>query len=289
MSALSRRPASSGGLARRKLTDRVMMGVFISCMAATLVPLALVFGYSLFRGLTSIDLDFFIREPKPLGEAGGGMGQAIMGTFILVGIAAVIAVPAGIGLGIYLSEMGENPLGTAVRFLLDVLTGIPSIVIGLFAFTILVLPFKSFSAWAGGAALAIIMLPIVGRTAEEMLRLIPGGVRESSLALGVSQWRTTLRVMVPAALPGIVTGALLGMARAAGETAPLLFTALGNRFFTTDLSGPMGALPLQIYAFAKGPYDDEHRLAWAGALVLISLIAIVSAAVRMVTRGRSGR
>ena len=266
-----------------------MLGVFIACIVATLIPLVLVLGYALVRGVTSLDLDFFIKEPRPLGETGGGMGQAIAGTAILVGIAAAIGVPCGIGLGIFLAEFGNNPLGTTVRFLLDVLTGVPSIVIGLFAFTVLVLPFGSFSAWAGGVALAVLMLPIVARTAEEMLRLVPSGVRESSLALGISQWRTTLRVIVPAALPGIITGALLGMARVAGETAPLLFTALGNRFYSTDLSGPIGALPLQIFTFAKGPYEDEHRLAWAGALVLITLIAAVSAGVRLATRGRLGR
>ena len=271
---------------RRKLTDRVMVGVFIACMGATLVPLGLVLGYALLRGITAIDLDFFIREPKPLGEVGGGMGPAIVGSMLLVAIASIIAVPAGIGLGIYLTEFGDNALGAGVRFMLDVLTGIPSIVIGLFAFTILVLPFGTFSAWAGGVALAVIMVPIVARTAEEMLRLVPSGVRESSLALGISEWRTTLRIMVPAALPGIITGALLAVARAAGETAPLLFTALGNRYYSTDLSGPMAALPLQIYSFAKGPYDDEHRLAWAGALVLITIIAAVSAGIRLVTRGR---
>jgi phosphate transport system permease protein len=279
----------SGGVRRRKLVDRAMLGVFAGCMIATLVPLVLVFGYTLLRGAAALDLDFFIREPRPVGEAGGGMGQAILGTGVLVVIASLIAVPAGVGLGIFLSEYGSNPFGELVRFMLDVLTGIPSIVIGLFAFTILVLPLKSFSAWAGGVALAVIMLPIVARTAEEMLRLIPGGVRESSLALGVPQWRTSLRVMVPAALPGIITGVLLGMARVAGETAPLLFTALGNRFYSTDLSGPMGALPLQIFTFAKGPYEDEHRLAWGGALVLITLIAVMSAGVRLATRGRTGR
>jgi phosphate transport system permease protein len=272
---------------RRRLTDRLMLWVFVGCVLLTMVPLGLVFGYALYRGVTALDLDFFLKEPKPLGESGGGMGQAIVGTLIVVGIAAAIAVPCGVGLGIYLSQFGDNPLGTSVRFLLDVLTGIPSIVIGLFAFTILVLPFGSFSAWAGGVALSVLMLPIVARTTEEMLRLVPGGVRESSLALGVPHWRTTLRVLLPAALAGIVTGILLGVARVAGETAPLLFTALGNRFYTTDLNGPIGALPLQIYTFAKGPYDNEHRLAWAGALVLISLIAIMSAIVRFVTRGRT--
>jgi phosphate transport system permease protein len=279
----------ANGLLRRKITDRLMLGLFVGCMAITLVPLLLVFGYALVRGVTAIDLDFFIKEPKPLGETGGGMGPAILGTAILVLIASAIAVPCGVGLGIYLSQFGDNPLGGAVRFLLDVLTGIPSIVIGLFAFTILVLPFKTFSAWAGGVALAVLMLPIVARTAEEMLRLVPSGVRESALALGVPQWRTTLRVLVPAALPGIVTGVLLGVARVAGETAPLLFTALGNRFYSRDLGGPIGALPLQIFTFAKGPYDDEHRLAWAGALVLIALIALMSAGVRVATRGRTAR
>lgn len=280
--------SANQAIGRRRVTDRIMFFVFIGCMVVTLVPLGLVFGYTLFQGLTSINLDFFIKEPKPLGEAGGGMGPAIVGTLLLVGIASAIAVPAGVGIGIFLSEY-NNPLTNSTRFMLDVLTGIPSIVIGLFAFTVLVLPFGSFSAWAGGVALAVIMLPIVARTSEEMLRLVPGGIRESSLALGVSQWRTTLRVMVPSALPGIITGALLGMARVAGETAPLLFTALGNRFYSTDLGGPVAALPLQIFTFAKGPYQDEHRLAWAGALVLISMIALVSASIRFVTRGQAGR
>jgi phosphate transport system permease protein len=277
------------GFGRRKMTDRIMFGVFVGCIAVTLIPLGLVFGYALFQGITSINLDFFIKEPKPLGEPGGGMGNAILGSMIMVGIASLIAVPAGVGLGIYLAEMGDSTFGTCVRFMLDVLTGIPSIVIGIFAWSILVVTFGSFSAWAGGVALAVIMLPIVARTAEEMLRLVPGGIRESSLALGVSQWRTTLRVMVPSALPGIITGILLAMARASGETAPLLFTALGNNYYSTKLDGPMAALPLQIYTFAKGPYEDQHRLAWAGALVLITLIALVSAGVRFVTRTRTGR
>lgn len=276
-------------LVRRKVTDRLMFGVFAGCIAATILPLLLVLGYTLIRGTTSLSLDFFLKEPKPLGETGGGMGQAIMGTGIIVAIASAIAVPCGVGIGIFLAEFGENALGTSVRFMLDVLTGIPSIVIGLFAFTILVRPFGGFSAWAGGVALAVIMLPIVARTAEEMLRLVPSGVRESSLALGVSQWRTTLRVIVPAALSGIATGALLGMARVAGETAPLLFTAFGNRFFSSDLSSPIAALPLQIYTLAKGPYENDHRLAWAGALVLIALIALMSLGVRAATRGRVAR
>jgi phosphate transport system permease protein len=281
--------AEMPGFGRRKITDRIMFVVFVACIVLTLIPLGLVFGYALFEGITSINLDFFIEEPTPLGEPGAGMGNAILGTAVMVGLASLIAVPAGVGIGIYLAEMGDNTLGTWVRFMLDVLTGIPSIVIGIFAWSILVVRFGSFSGWAGGIALSVIMLPIVARTAEEMLRLVPGGIRESSLALGVSQWRTTLRVMVPSALPGIITGALLAMARASGETAPLLFTALGNRFYSTDASGPMAALPLQIFAFAKGPYEDEHRLAWAGSLVLITLIALVSAGIRFVTRSRTGR
>jgi phosphate transport system permease protein len=282
-------PARVPGFRRRKITDRIMFGVFVACIAVTLVPLGLVLGYALFEGITSISWDFFTQEPKPLGEPGGGMGPAILGSAIMVGIASLIAVPVGVGLGIYLAEMGDGTFGMCVRFMLDVLTGIPSIVIGIFAWGILVVTTGSFSAWAGGAALAVIMLPIVARTSEEMLRLVPGGIRESSLALGVSQWRTTVRVMVPSALPGIITGALLAMARAAGETAPLLFTALGNRYYSTDLGGPMAALPLQIFTFAKGPYESEHELAWAGALVLITLIALVSAGIRFVTRGRMGR
>lgn len=278
--------ADRKGLTRRKATDRVMQGVFIACISATIIPLFLVFGYTIVRGITSLNLNFFVKEPAPIGLTGGGMGQAIMGSLILLAIASAIAVPVGIGIGIYLAELGNNALGGLVRFLLDVLTGIPSIVVGIFAYTVLVLPFGGFSAWAGGVALAVIMLPIVARTAEEMLRLVPSGVRESSLALGVPQWRTTLRVMLPAALAGIVTGILLAMARVAGETAPLLFTVLGNQFYTSDLGGPISALPLQVFEFSRSAFDEQRRLAWAGALVLITLIAVMSATVRLVTRGR---
>jgi phosphate transport system permease protein len=266
-----------------------MFGVFVLCMAATLAPLLLVLGYTLREGVGALNIDFFTREPKALGALGGGMKPAIIGTGVMVGIASLIAIPAGVGIGIYLSEMGDNPLGTVTRFMLDVLTGIPSIVIGLFAYTILVKPFGSFSAWAGGVALAVIMLPIVARTAEEVLRLVPSGVRESSLALGVSQWRTNLRVMAPAAKAGIITGSLLGVARVAGETAPLLFTALGNRITSYDARGPMAALPLQIYTFAKGPSEAEHKLAWGGSLILFALVALMSAGVRFATRGRGPR
>lgn len=276
--------APARGMRRRKITNQIMAGVFVCCIAITIIPLLLVLGYTLREGLSAINLDFFTQEPKALGAPGGGMKPAIIGTGIMVGIASLLAVPAGVGIGIYLSEMGDNPLGSVVRFLLDVLTGIPSIVIGLFAFSILVIPLRSFSAWAGGVALAVIMLPIVARTAEEILRLVPSGVRESSLALGVPQWRTTLRVIVPAAKTGIVTGSLLGMARVAGETAPLLFTALGNRLTSYDVTGPMAALPLQIFTFAKGPAEAEHKLAWAGSLLLIALIALLSAAIRFATR-----
>lgn len=233
-----------------------------------------------------MNLDFFIHLPKPVGEPGGGMANAIVGSVIMVGLAACVAVPLGVLGGVYLAGAIDPRLPWLVRFAADVLNGVPSIVFGIFAYTMLVLPMRRFSALAGGCALAFIMTPIVLRTTEEMIRLIPGTFREAGLGLGLPEWKVVLRIVVPTARAGIVTGIMVAMARVAGETAPLLFTALGNRFWHQGLDQPMAALPLQIYAYAIAPYDDWHRQAWAGALVLITLVLITSLAARLAIRRR---
>jgi len=212
------------------------------------------------------------------------MANAIVGTLIILALASLASIPIGIGAGIYLAEYGSGRLGTTIRFLTDVLTGIPSIVIGIFAYTVVVLPMRSFSAIAGAFALAIIMIPTVTRATEEVVRLVPRSLREASLALGVPQWKTMLRVVVPTAAGGIVTGAMLAVARAGGETAPLLFTALGNRFWSVSLDRPIAALPLQVYAYAVSPYDDWRAQAWAGAFVLVSMVLIINVVARLLTR-----
>ncbi|MCL5263911.1 MAG: phosphate ABC transporter permease PstA [Chloroflexi bacterium] len=274
---------------RRKATDTVMTGMVI---LSTLLAIGLLFailGYVLLQGITAVNLDFLTQLPKPVGEPGGGMVNAIVGTLILVAIACAIALPTGILAGVYLAEFGRNRKGTAIRFVTDVLTGIPSIAIGIFAYALIVLPMRSFSAIAGGVALGIIMMPIVTRTTEEMLMMVPNSLREASLALGIPEWRMILRVVVPTAGAGITTGAMLAIARAAGETAPLLFTALGNRYWQTDLWHPIAALPLQVFAYAIAPYDDWHAQAWAGALVLLALVLLLSVAARVASRNRYAR
>jgi len=226
--------------------------------------------------------------PGPVGETGGGMANAIVGTLILIGIACAIGLPIGIGAGIYLSDKRSMPLAQSVRFLSDVLNGLPSIVMGIFAWTLLVKPVGHFSALAGGAALGAMMIPLVTRTTEEMLKVVPISLREAALALGYPRWRTSLSVVVRTALAGIATGALVAVARIAGETAPLLFTALGNQFWSTGLREPIAALPLQIFAYAISAYDEWHAQAWAGALVLISIVLVISLAARLVTRSKFG-
>lgn len=272
---------------RRRLINRVMAGVCFACTAIALLPLFAVLGFLLYRGVGSLTLDLFTGLPKPLGEPGGGMANAMVGTLIILAIAMAIALPIGLLAAVYLAEFGHNTFGQVVRFVADVLTGIPSITVGIFAYTLLVLPMHNFSALAGGVALAVIMLPIVVRTSEEMLRLVPGSLREAAYALGVPRWKTILIVVVPTARAGIATGVLLSIARVAGETAPLLFTAFGNRFWQRNVAdGPVAALPLQIFTYAIGPYDEWHRQAWAGALVLVGGILIISTAVRLVARRR---
>ena len=273
--------------ARRRRWANVAMSALTALAAlGAILPLLLVFGFLVYQGVSALNVDFFTRLPKPVGEPGGGMANAIVGSLILVALAACLGLPLGILGGVYLAESRDRRLPWLIRFVADVLNGVPSIVIGIFAYTLVVLPMRRFSALAGGFALAVIMLPIVLRTTEEMLRLVPASLREAALALGLAEWRVILRVVLPTARAGIITGVMVAIARVAGETAPLLFTAFGNRFWHQGLDQPIAALPLQIFAYAIAPYDDWHRQAWAGALVLILLVFLVSLAARVATRGR---
>jgi len=261
-----------------------MTGVAVLTVVLVLLPLVAIFGYLLYRGIGSINWAFLTQTPKPVGEVGGGMANAIAGSAFILGIASIIGVPFGIGAGIYLAEFGRNRLGSAIRFTADVLNGVPSIVIGIVAYSIVVLYQKHFSALAGGAALAIMMVPTISRTTEEMLLLVPQALREAAYGLGVPRWRTTLSITLRTATSGVITGIMLAFARVAGETAPLLFTAFGNQFWSLRYDQPTAALPLQIFVYAISPYDEWHRQAWAGALVLIVLIVSAVAAVRYVVR-----
>jgi phosphate transport system permease protein len=260
----------------------LLMGL---CTLAVLVPLGLVFFHILKMGFGSLSLDFFTQIPKPPGESGGGMANGLAGSAVMILLASLIGLPTGIFGALYLSEFGGNRLAGVIRFCADVLSGVPSIITGMVAYTLLVVPMKGFSAYAGAFALALIMIPIVLRTTEEQLKMVPSSLREAALALGVPFWRTSLKVTLRSALPGVVTGILLAIARIAGETAPLLFTALGNQFWGKKLSEPMAALPLQIFNFAIAPYEEWHRLAWAGALVLILIMFALSLAARWLGRG----
>jgi phosphate transport system permease protein len=275
-------------LRARHLLSGGMIGLtFLAAVLATL-PLMLILWHLLKKGATSLSLDFFTNMPQPVGEAGGGMANAIVGTLTLIGIACVIGLPIGIGAGIYLAEKRITPVAHSVRFLSDVLNGLPSIVMGIFAWEFLVRPAGHFSALAGGAALGAMMIPLVTRTSEEMLRVVPVSLREAALALGYPRWRTSISIVLRTALAGIATGALVAVARIAGETAPLLFTAFGNQFWSTALREPIAALPLQIFTYAISPYDEWHAQAWAGALVLISIVLVISIIARFVTRSRFG-
>jgi phosphate transport system permease protein len=261
-----------------------MTGVAILTVVIVLAPLVAIFGYLLYRGVGSMNWAFFTETPKPVGEQGGGMANAIVGSIVILGIASLIGVPFGVGAGIYLAEFGRNRLGKAIRFTADVLNGVPSIVIGIVAYAIVVLYQKHFSALAGGVALAIMMVPTISRTTEEMLLLVPQSLREAAYGLGVPYWRTTLSITLRTATSGVITGIMLAFARVAGETAPLLFTAFGNQYWNLRADQPTAALPLQIYVYANSPYDDWHRQAWAGSLVLIILIVTAIAAVRYAVR-----
>ncbi len=268
---------------RRRLASTVMTTLTAACAFFAVVVLIMILGYIAYRGIGSLNLQFLIGEPKPIGE-GGGIGNAIVGSLILLGLASAIGLPLGIATGIYLAEFGASRFASAVRFMADTLTGIPSIIVGVFIYTIIVLPMRQFSALAGGVALAVIMIPIVARTTEEMIRLVPASLREGALALGAPQWRVTMGVVLPAAASGIATGAMLAVARVSGETAPLLFTAFGSRFFNFSLDQPMASLTVQIYNYAISPYDEWHAQAWAATLVLMMMILVINIAVRFFTR-----
>jgi phosphate transport system permease protein len=270
----------------RRVVNVVMSGATALAAGLVVLPLLLIFGFLMYQGVVALNVGFFTQLPKPVGEPGGGMANAIVGTLILVGLASCLGLPLGILGGLYLAESRDRRLPWIARFLADVLNGVPSIVIGIFAYGVAVLPFRRFSALAGGFALAIIMLPIVIRTSEELVRLVPSSMREAALALGIPEWKVLLRIVLPTARAGIITGVMVAVARVAGETAPLLFTAFGNRFWHQGLDQPIAALPLQIFAYAISPYDDWHRQAWAGALVLIGMVFVVSLAARVVTSGR---
>jgi len=265
-----------------------MTGLIVALSFIAVLALLLILGNLVLKGASSIDWAFFTKNPVPAGQAGGGVANAIVGTGIIVGLAALIGVPIGVGAGLYLAEYGAGRLGFIVRFIADVLNGTPSIVIGIVAWTFIVRPTHGFSALAGSIALAILMIPMLARTTEEMVRLVPHSLREAALALGYPRWRTSLKIVARTALGGIVTGCLVGIARVAGETAPLLFTALGNLNFTLSVNQPMQTLSLQIYVYGTGPFDEWHRLAFASALVLMGLVLTISLSARWVTRQRHG-
>jgi phosphate transport system permease protein len=268
----------------RRFKSNVMTGVLMACVLAAVLPLLFILGTLLLKGAGSLSLDFFTRMPAPAGENGGGVAHAIVGTLLMVGTACLIGIPIGIGAGVFASEYPGNRLAILSRFVADVLNGTPSIVIGVFAWTWIVARQKHFSGFAGSVALAILMVPMVMRTTEEIIKLVPHSLREAALALGYQRWRTTLQIVLLTALPGILTGALLAVARIAGETAPLLFTALGSQYMGTNLNQPMAALPLTVYTYATGPYEEWHRYAWAAALVLILMVFILNMGARFATR-----
>ncbi len=273
-------------LKRRKIINSFMIFLCTAAGFITIIPLVYIFFYTTQSGISSLNIDFFTQLPKPVGEEGGGMANGIVGSLILIGLGGLIGIPVGILSGIYISEYSKNILAAIVKFITDILSGVPSIIIGIFAYGVIVIPMQGFSALAGGFALGILMIPTVTKITEEMLKLVPQSLREASLALGVSRWKTTLRVVLTTASSGIITGILLAIARAAGETAPLIFTSFGNQFWQTNITEPMAALPLQIFTYAQSPYDDWHRQAWAGAFVLIFLVFVINLIVRFVTRNK---
>jgi phosphate transport system permease protein len=266
----------------RRVTDKLATAIAVACVLLVMLPLAAIFAYLVFRGIGALNLAFFTQIPRPVGETGGGMANAIVGSIVILLIGSLIGVPLGVGSGVYLSEYSRGQFGRLVRFTADVLNGVPSIVIGIAVYALLVLRQKHFSALSGGVALGIMMIPTITRSTEEMLRLVPSSIREAALGLGIPQWRSTLSITLRTAMSGIVTGVMLAFARVSGETAPLLFTAFGNQFWSTRLDQPIAALPLQIFVYAISPFEEWHRLAWGGALVLIVLIVLTSASVRWV-------
>ena len=269
----------------RKIKSDVMMSVAVLATVITLLPLFIILAYLVAKGASSLNLAFFTHMPAPVGEKGGGMANAIVGTLELIGLASLMGVPVGIGSGLYLAAHRGSRFASAARFGADVMMGVPSIVVGIFAYAVVVRPMSGFSTLAGAVALAVIMIPLVTRTTEEMLLLVPHEMREAALALGVPGWRTTLWVVARTAASGIATGAILAIARIAGETAPLLFTAFGNRFWSTSLTSPIASLTVQVYTYAISPFPDWQRQAWAGALVLTTIVLALELGVRWVTRG----
>ncbi|HEU4584322.1 MAG TPA: phosphate ABC transporter permease PstA [Gemmatimonadaceae bacterium] len=284
--ALARRGRSFR--ARRARSAAMVALTAVAAVGATL-PLLFILWHLVSTGAGALGVDFFTHAPRPVGEDGGGMGNAIVGTLVLMAIATGIGLPVGVGAGLYLAEHRGTALANSVRFLSDVLSGLPSIVTGIFIWTLIVRPMGHFSALAGGIALGTMMIPMIARTTEEMLHLVPSALREAALALGYPRWRASLTIVLRTASAGIVTGALIALARVAGETAPLLFTAFGNQYWSTSPGQPIAALPLQIFTYAISPYDEWHRIAWAGALVLIALILAISIVARLATRGRLAR
>lgn len=270
----------------RRWKSRIMVGLMVAAVVVAVAPLLLILGTLIARGAGSINFEFFTALPVPAGETGGGVAHAIVGTLMMVGVAALIGLPIGIGAGMFCAEFPRNRLATVARFVADVMNGTPSIVIGVVAWTMIVARQKHFSGLAGSCALAMLMIPMIMRTTEELVKLVPHSLREAALALGYPRWRTSVSIILRTALPGIVTGSLLSVARVAGETAPLLLTALGSQYFGFNLNEPMAALPLTVFQYATGPYEEWHQFAWAAALVLILVVLALSLLARIATRGR---
>jgi phosphate transport system permease protein len=271
---------------QRKITDRIVRGLCVLGTLIAVIPLFSVLYYVMVRGISGINFEFFTELPKPVGETGGGMGHAIIGTLKLVGLAGLFGIPPGVLAGVYLAEFGNTKFGRAVRFAADVMSGVPSITVGIFVYTLVVVPTHTFSAFAGGFALAILMLPMVARTTEELLKLVPESLREAALGLGVPKWRATLRIMLRTAAPGIAVGVMLSVARVAGETAPLLFTALNSQLWPENLMSATPSLSVNIYQNAVSPYEDWHRQAWAAALVLLMTVLLLNISARFLVRSR---
>ncbi len=279
-------PFKKHTIRKRKTVNLIMQSLSFLAAAITILPLVFIFYYTISKGVSTLNINFFTQMPAPVGEKGGGMANAIMGTLILILIGGAIGIPIGILSGVYLSEFGKNRFGDFVRFITDVLSGVPSIVVGVVAYTIIVVPMGHFSAFAGGVALAILMIPTITRTTESMINLVPESYREAGLALGIPQWKTTLMIVLKTAWKGIATGVLLGLARAAGETAPLLFTALSNRFWSVNVFEPIASLTVYIYQYATAPFKDWNDQAWTAALVLIIMISVLSLVFRIMTRSK---
>ncbi len=280
--------AETGRDIRRKIYNKFALGAISVLGALAIMPMILIFVYILIEGIPALSLDFFLENPKPLGESGGGMANAIVGTVILVALSCLIGLPVGLGAGIFMAEYSYTKTSKLLRFTSDILTSVPSIIVGLFAYAVVVKPLKAYSAWAGGFALAVIMIPILARTTEEILKLIPHHIREAGLALGIPRWRVTMRIVFAGSFAGILTGIILSVARIAGETAPLLFTAFGNNFGFRGLGQPTASLPVQIYNYALSPYKEWHDQAWAASFILLVMVFIVNLLTRVVFKDQRG-